>query len=310
MSVHQSAFVSFDQKIKLDWHDESAILRDKRDAVLSRLTRAGVSHRSFNQGSYAMRTGILPEKSDYDIDVAVFLTGNGVGSLTAKAAKQIVYDAVQGHTSQVKWLTNCVRVQYVKSGEPTYHIDLAVYREHSGIGTPLALARGKQFAATSEWIPGDPQRFLDLFDQRFSGNDRDQYRRVIRALKRWKDVNFSSEGNAAPIGVGIAMSAYLQFVPVKTFAGVYDDLAACLQLVTAMRNNFSFAFGPDQSVGNRLVAKMPVAPFDDVYRKMTNQQMKEFYQRLEKLTQQLSEAQRMGLRSPLVKAFGSDFPSS
>lgn len=62
-------------------------------------------------------------------------------------------------------------------------------------------------------------------------------------------------------------------------------------------------------MGNRLTARMPVAPRDDVFARMTDQQMSEFKVRLDKLAGWLDEARRTGCTGPLRRAFGVAFPS-
>ena len=301
----QGALRAFDQTIKLDWNSDEAALREKRERVLTRLRGAGVSFQFFNQGSYAMRVGVKPIDGDFDIDVGIVVAGSPAD---AKAAKRSVFEAVRDHTTQVEWRRHCVRVQYVRVGQPRFHVDLAVYRERQW-GGGLELAVGKEHSATVEWSPSDPKGLISHYDARHSGEARDQFRRVTRYLKRWKDVHFPSHGNAAPIGVGIAMSAYHWFTPqLGGWGSSPDDLSALAGLVDSMRRSFRMERGPDGQFASRLVAKVPVTPHDDVYRRMTNQQMKEFLGRLDVLAQQLESARR-GDRHALRTAFGTDFPS-
>ena len=61
-------------KIRLSY-DDNAELREKRDILLRKLkdniAADAASFSSFNQGSYAMHTGIKPDNGDYDIDVGL-----------------------------------------------------------------------------------------------------------------------------------------------------------------------------------------------------------------------------------------------
>ncbi|MBT9786732.1 hypothetical protein GPK98_16310 [[Clostridium] symbiosum] len=69
----QSEFISFHNKIKLS--DENSELREKRNILLDKLkkniSQDAASYTTFNQGSYAMGTGIKPEDGDFDIDVGL-----------------------------------------------------------------------------------------------------------------------------------------------------------------------------------------------------------------------------------------------
>ena len=69
----QSEFLTFHDKIKLS--EENQELRNKRDILLNKLRKnisdKAASFTTFNQGSYAMGTGIKPDDGDFDIDVGL-----------------------------------------------------------------------------------------------------------------------------------------------------------------------------------------------------------------------------------------------
>ena len=71
----QKEFEEFHDTIKLKEFDENETLRKKRDILLKKLrlniSEDAASYTTFNQGSYAMGTGIKPEDGDYDIDVGI-----------------------------------------------------------------------------------------------------------------------------------------------------------------------------------------------------------------------------------------------
>jgi hypothetical protein len=311
-SPFQSRFLRFHEAIKLGSTDENAILREKRDAVLKRLRDRGLVFVPLNQGSYAMGTGVLPVQADYDIDVGVILSGDSRPS-DPLAAKKAIYDAVIGHTQIVEWRRHCIRVQYIKAGEPTYHVDLPVYWKDRW-GT-LTLAVGKQNSGVGykEWQDADPKALIERVTGHLSDEDKWQFRRVIRYLKRWKDVHFPIMGNAAPVGIGITVAALNWFSPSKDWlAGTssgYDDLTATLDLVNKMRNAFGLAWN-DGGLAARLTVNLPTKPYSDVFQRMTNQQMKEFKERLDTLAGRLNTAKVSGDSAELVRAFGADFPGS
>lgn len=294
-----AALRRLDETVKLDWHSESATLREKRDRVLNRLRQAAVPFESFNQGSYELQTGINPPSRDYDIDVGLILTSPQVSSLSPIQAKQIVWDAVRGHTAQVEWRRNCIRVQYQDGGVPIYHVDLAIYRKD--YGGSLALASGKQHSADSTWIRSEASGLARVIEDRYSGESLARFRRVVRLLKYWAAVNFSSQGNAMPVGIGLTVSAweYLRYT------GATATDAECLQVVVErMQHAFVWARGPDGMMGTRIVAPVPVLPLDDAYRRMTNQQMIEFRSRLARLAGSLAAARSQQFVVPLQSEFG------
>lgn len=316
----QPLFRRFHETIQLKRFDENAELREKRDRILNRL-RDNLDKQSepqkikfdwFNQGSYAMGTGVKPRDGDYDIDIGVVLNIDRA-KYDPVTVKGWIYKAVDGHTTDVSWRRPCITVNYREGGKQIYHVDLAILAKDPSSGS-LYLAIGKEHAAKEqqEWQQDDRKGFMEAVESRFSGEDAAQLRRVIRYLKRWKDVQFPTEGHAAPTGLALTVAAFKWFQPRKTGAGQsaeYDDLAATLALTRLMLNGFVQVW--DSGNGRympRLSLQFPKAPFDDVLARMTNQQMLEFQQRLEKLIKWLEEASRTGSTAPLRSAFGSDFP--
>lgn len=309
----QSQFLKFHQLIQLAHFDENATLREKRDRVLTRL-RSG-SPRSFewfNQGSYAMGTGVEPVRGDYDIDVGVVYSGSDrPDPLTVKGW---VYGAVADHTSDVEWRRPCVTVWYRQGGERIYHVDLAIYWKDTW--GQLSLAVGKQHSGRDqvEWQGHDPRGLIERVCGYASGEDRNQFRRVIRYLKRWKDNHFSPEGHASPVGIGLTAAALSWFQAVKqdpwaSGASSYDDMAATQRLVQAMRRSFVPTWHSGE-YAHRLRAALPVAPRNDVFERMTNQQMKEFAGRLERLDGLLDRARVQADANSLRVAFGDQFPTT
>jgi predicted nucleotidyltransferase len=310
----QSLFQRFHETIRLKRPNENATLVEKRDRVLKRLNdNLSISFTPFNQGSYAMSTGIKPvnDGSDYDIDVAIVLDINPRNNDPVEV-KRLVYEAVYGHTSDVEWRRPCITVNYHRAGDVLCHVDLAILAKDPYSGT-LYLAIGKEHSSRNEreWQPDDRKGFMEAVKNRFDGEDAVQFRRVIRYLKRWKDVHFASEGRAAPSGLSLTVAAFHWFQPMKAsyYSTEYDDLSATANLVHSIRQRFGQVV--DRSLNRyvpRLSLQFPTVPRDDVFERMTNQQMLEFHQRLENLSGWLEDARRTNTITPLRRAFGKDFP--
>ena len=311
----QTLFRRFDEAIKLRRYKESKELVEKSQIILDRIRdKIAVPHtfQFFPQGSYAVGTGIKPaEKGDYDIDVGIEFNvcwedHNPV------VVKGWVYDAVKGLTEDVRWRGPCITVYYKKGGEPRYHVDLAILaKDRHGAG--LRLARGKQNAAPPdrEWQPDDRKAFMQAVETRHPDQNGEQFRRVIRYLKRWKEEQFPREGRSAPTGLALTVAALHWFRPMtgRGPSADDDDLGATLSLVESLRANFRQVWDqPAQRNKYRLSLRFPFAPNDDVVSRMSNEQHQQFYQRVEKLVELLGEARRTGTTTPLRKAFGSEFP--
>lgn len=308
----QPLFRRFEETIKLARFEENKELRDKRDKILDRMReKMKVKFDWFNQGSYEMGTGVKPLDGDYDIDIGIVLDVDR-HKYDPVTVKGWIHEAVKDHTTDVQWRRPCITVNYRQRGETIYHVDLAILAKEQATGA-LHLAIGKEHSAKEqrEWQQDDRKGFMAAVEIRFAGEEMAQFRRVIRYLKRWKDVHFASEGRAAPTGLALTVAAYQWFRPATTGWGpsaAPDDLAATTSLVQAIRSQFRQTWdAPQQRSLYRISLQFPFAPWDDVFGRMTNQQSQELYQRLEKLSGWLEEA-RGGSTAPLRKAFGEQFP--
>ena len=91
------------------------------------------SYTTFNQGSYAMHTGIKPISGEYDIDVGLWFDMSKEDAKPLEA-KQWVYDALQNQTDDVRIKTPCVTITYKENGKPSYHVDLTIYATKNSDG--------------------------------------------------------------------------------------------------------------------------------------------------------------------------------
>lgn len=330
MADVQPQFEGFHEAIKLGNFDENAELREKRDRILDRLKenldelRTGgkaPAYETFNQGSYAMGTGVKPLDSDYDIDVGIRFKIAKDDYPDPVEVKEWVYEALKGHTKRVEVRRSCVTVYYSRGDEPIYHVDLAIYSDRDcNPDGKMYLAKGRLNSAPEYrvWEPADPQGLMDLIAGRFPDpEDAKQFRRVVRYLKRWRDVKFTATGNAAPIGIGLTVAAYLWFSPTykvpDPFSGArrYNDLPGLYRLISAMLGRFTTVYAEGEWA-ERLRVELPVEPHNDLFGKMTNLQMRTFKTKLEALRQVLSQAidevDPVEACKLLRSEFGDDFP--
>ncbi|MHC5724539.1 MAG: cyclic GMP-AMP synthase DncV-like nucleotidyltransferase, partial [Nostoc sp.] len=327
----QSQMCQFDQALKLKRFDENEILREKRDRILNRLDQGlkaifeckGLKppkYINFDQGSYAMGTGTKPIDGNYDIDTGIQFKISKDDYSDPVKVKEWVYLALVGHTKRVEIRRPCVTVFYQQDDEPIYHVDLAIYsdKDYNPDGK-MYLAKGKLNSSASHrfWQESDPQALINLIKNHFSDTDDDQqFRRTIRYLKRWKDVKFSSDGNAAPIGIGITVAAYYWFNPVYTRDSFTnkrsdDDLEALQGFVKTMLTKFQDVNSNSNTI-KRLIVELPVSPHCDLFEAMTDNQMADFQDKLEILLDAIEEAQQkvdpVEACKILQKQFGDAFP--
>lgn len=330
MADLQTQFNKFHEAIKIDFEGNEP-LREKRDIILDAL-RAGLKKKyptdtptfdSFNQGSYDVATGVEPlEGEDYDIDVGIVFNipkdnNKPVG------VKEVVFEILNAaYQRKVEIKKPCVRVQYHKAGEKAYHIDLAVYsrgtNRDGSFNDTIHIAKGKPSSLADDkfWEISEPHKLKTLIKSKFSDNsDREQFRRIIRYLKRWKDWNFPSSGNSRPTGIALTALCYDFFSVEKTpflntktnsISYRYNDALALLNTVKKIINQFNNK--------DNISVKLPVKPKNDLFEKMTNIQMSNFKQKLETLKDKLESSMNDKVLSTacekLIKVFGDDFPTS
>jgi hypothetical protein len=278
-------------------------------------------YETFDQGSYKMGTGIIPQDNDYDIDVGVSFHVSKDDYSDPVVVKTWVYDALDVHPhKKVEMRRPCVTVFYQKDGDPIYHVDLAIYSDEScNADGKKYLAKGKLDSSSDNksWEVSEPQKLANAIGDKHSGDDNKQFIRVIRYLKRWKDYNFSTNGNATASGIGLTIAAYNWFSPNKILTDVvaikykYNDLQSTRNVVKGMLDNFvKNQIGSE--ITERLKVYLPVAPYSDLFEKMTNNQMVDLKNKLNSLLDALNSASHEVDPQKACKALrnvlGNDFP--
>ena len=265
-----------------------------------------------------MNTGIIPGDGDYDIDVGLKFDMSISDYPDPMVPKRWVRDALIGHTKRVEIKRSCVTVTYQINSEPAYHIDFAIYS--SSNSDNMYIAKGKEFSEASNifWELSDPQLLINIINDKYKDDDRLQFKRVIRYLKKWKNYNFDISGSSAPTGIALTVLAYYYFFVRSIFDNVrmktvYDDHSALISFVETIKNSFAYTYDVDTgSWYHTISAKLPVEPRNDLFGKMTKTQMESFYNKLDNLHKALMEAKNNEKRSEacriLVTQFGNEFP--
>ncbi|MCM3082077.1 nucleotidyltransferase [Brevibacillus agri] len=317
----QQQFLQFHDNIKLTMEDNEE-LRNKRDIIVKRIKEnipdAAKPFTIFTQGSYAMFTGIQPLDNDYDIDVGLYFEMSK-DDVKPVDAKKWVLDAIDGHTKDVRMKTPCVTATYAAG----YHVDVTVYAAENSDGK-VYLAKGKPSSneENKTWDESNPKDLIQVISTHLSNaDDRKQFRRIVRYLKRWKDVQFSGVVNGKPSGIALTACAYhyltIQKVVVDLFTGKteYRDLDALISLISSLLGRFYTVVeyeGDELVTYERLSVTLPVSPYPDLFIKMTNKQMVTFKEKLESLKKALEDARAKedptDAAELLQKHFGSSFP--
>lgn len=330
MANIQKQLEDFHDKIKLGRLKENAELRDKRDKITKKVKEGlekyfedkGMDIPSIEfiaQGSYAIDTGIKPIDGNYDIDEGVIISLNKEEyEDNPTKFKEIVRDIMLTHTSIPPEIKKpCVTITYSENEEPKYHVDLPIYLKSSN-DENLYLSWGNETSKINkEWQLSDPEGLNNHIRNAFSGEDKKQFKRIVRYLKKWKDKVFASEtSDGTPPSIGITLIAADKLKALKktnkiTGKEEYNDLEAMKLLVDDIISLFSCKYYIDEEEFLHTIEyNLPVGNKGDVFSKMTNKKMNSFYNKVLKLQTALeyaiNETDPTMACKELVKYFGDD----
>jgi hypothetical protein len=305
MADIQAQFEKFHDTIRVDF-DMSTDLRDSRDVVLNLIRKhlkdnQRPAFRELHQGSYKMKTGVKPlADRDYDIDIGLRFFVD-FKEYDASIVRGWVFDAVKDHTNVCKNGGPCVRVVY----QAGYHLDLVTYAVEDQAGTD----RYRLAHKTNGWRDADPPSLLDHVNaarKQFEGTEdgatqTDQFRRIVRYLRRWDDVHNPDEGDSKPTGLAFVLMCCSHLAPQWFIDRRPDDRAALEQLCWLM-----------SAYPGRIVANKPTPEYEDMFGRLSDADMNALKQRFASLAEALRQA---GATVDPVRAckllrsqFGDDFP--
>lgn len=310
----QKEFDTFHEKIKLKKYDENKDLRDKRDLLIDELrdalkdekipgTDKSLTFRSINQGSYAMNTGIRPKHDDYDIDVGVIFNVTNE-EYESGTLKKLVRDKLNKSNRTVKYKRPCITVEYKTED---YHVDFAVYSDNN---SDIHIAWGKEFSDEKLWYKSEPEELTSwVADVSTDPDKAAQFRRCVRFLKKWKEKQFNSGGNGAPPSIGLTIQTRKAF----NFYDKKSDLNALITVAKYIKDSFCDEYDHASSKWMKnIVVDLPVAPYKNVYYKMTLIQKDKFHEKVDILLEALEEAEREESAHKASKilrnVFGDEFP--
>ncbi|CAK0781778.1 Nucleotidyltransferase [Gammaproteobacteria bacterium] len=306
MSDAQIQFQAFHNAILLD-PESNDLLREKRDTLLRELKEKidpkAPSYSEFHQGSYALSTGVKPISADPDMDIGIVFNCLPEDYHDPVKLKCYIKNALKRHNRSVRVRNPCVTVEYMKNGSPELHIDMAVYCTNSADVTQLARGRDTDPANIEYryWEASEAKKLNDKIINAFSGTNRDQWRRVVRYLKRWRDIK---------IGHKNIPSIALTVEAMDRFHAVYNEVDGKPRDLIAMRDLLDRILGC--WVTSRLQIWLPVQPYCDLLENVIDNQMVDFKKRLTKLHDTLNDADKEADTHEACKLlqaqFGDDFP--
>ena len=316
MSI-QTHFDKFHDKIKLGRGDDAykkARERDDsiKDEVKSAFSTAGYPIVSdFIQGSLKTHTGIVPTSGDYDIDRALVIEDDTAPENPVVPKKKVLDVLRDRNFKNPEIKKPCVTADYASDA---VHIDFIVYKR-SRERYYLAVGKENSDENNREWSAADPHGLIDWINDNspYGGDDAkeaiEQFRRLVRYLKRWRDVQFSETVRSKVYSIGLTVMTKERFVRSFSTEGARQDLPALRKTVAAILS--ASYFHEEQPGKYRVRACLPVQPWRDIFDGSSLDTGTQLYNKLERLKEKLAEAEGLSDERKqceiLNELFGPDF---
>lgn len=308
MANVQSLFETFHSRIRT-YYEINKTLMEKKDIIVKRVkSHLAKNNRPscepFIQGSYKMKVGICALKGmEYDIDVGLRFSFDE-NSYTAEEVRKWVFEAVDGHTdTAVEKKASCIRVTYADG----YHVDLVAY---AWWDDAYRVEQHRLAHKSKGWRPANPPKLVQIvaearkpFEGTEDANEKtDQFRRVVRYLKRWNDHAIPRESADKPSGIALVLLTKQHLTgPAHSWDGTSDDRQALERVATAA----ALTYG-------RISVIKPTPEGEDLFAGLSDTAMDDLKKRFGKLRDALVFAKNTNEAAEackeLKKELGDDFP--
>ena len=293
----QRHFDKFHDKIKLGREDDAyKKARERDDSIKKEVSSAFASAgypvvHDFIQGSLKTHTGIVPISGDYDIDRALVIEA-GTAPDDPVVPKKKTLDVLEDRGfKNAKIKKPCVTADYANDN---VHIDFIIYKR-SGSGHYLAVGKQNSDESNREWSAADPHGLIDWVNDDNSAWGADakaalaQFRRLVRYLKRWRDVQFSETVAARIFSIGLTVMVKESHVSSFSTEGARQDLQSLRKTVEAILASGYFA--EEQAGHYRVRVDLPKEPWRDIFHGSSLDTGTQLYNKLTRLKDKLAEAE-------------------
>lgn len=266
----QTHFTKFHNKIKLTRESDAySDARKKDSSILSEIRKAFSDEGypivdDFFQGSFSTNTAIHSLDDDFDIDHAVVIDRDKAPENPVDTKKTVMKVLNNHGFKNAKIKKPCITADY--SGL-NLHIDITVYSKSSD-SYKLAVGKACSGEDHREWSNSDPKGLRDWInetkDYADSPNDtQQQFIRIVRYIKRWRDYNFSPVVRSKVFSIGLTVMIKERFEPHFDEDGKPDDLQALKATVDNILNhNYFLLAGIDKY---KVSVYLPVTPRRDIF---------------------------------------------
>lgn len=312
----QTHFNSFHERIKLGREDAAYRKARKRDDSIKADVKTAFREAGypvvadFIQGSLKTHTAINPIAGDYDIDRALVIDDETAPENPVEPKKEALGVLEDRGFKNAKIKKPCVTADYLSDN---IHIDFIIYKR-SGDQHWLAVGKKNSDEHNRKWSACDPLGLLEWINttDEYGDDAADagaQFRRLVRYLKRWRDVQFTESVAAKIYSIGLTVMVKQQFRFSFDDEGGEDDLTALRETAIAILEGPYFTeVEADRYDVN---VSLPVEPWRDIFDGSSLNTGTRFHNELARLVQKLEEAaEEVDERKQceiLNKLFGDDF---
>ena len=313
----QTHFNKFHKKIKLGRKDDAYKKARERDDSIKEKVKTAFREAGypvvddFIQGSLNTHTGIVPISGDYDIDRALVIDDEKAPENPVTPKKKALDVLENRGFKNAKIKKPCVTADYASDN---VHIDFIIYKR-SEDQYCLAVGKKNSDEDNREWSFADPLGLMewisDFSDYYYDepSDVRDQFRRLVRYLKRWRDVQFSETVGAKVYSIGLTVMIKEQLQVSFSTEGARQDLQALRKTVGAILD--AGYFTEEQAGRYRIHVDLPVEPRRDIFDGSSLDTGTQLYNKLKSLEKKLAEAEELSNERKqceiLNKLFGDDF---
>lgn len=315
----QTHFQEFHDKIKLGRQDDAYKKARNRDDSITKAVKAAFNEagypviHDFIQGSLKTNTGVVPLEGDYDIDRALVVDSENAPENPVDPKKETLEVLKNRGFKNAKIKKPCVTADYAADN---VHIDLVIYKK-SNQQHFLAVGKKNSDENNREWSGADPLGLIDwINDDSDYGEDaeeiRGQFRRLVRYLKRWRDVQFSQAVAAKVFSIGLTVMAKERLSWSFSTEGASQDLVALRKTVEAILSWCYFQPEEYPQDGKyRVSVSLPKEPWRDIFDGSSVDTGTQLYNKLTYLKNKLLEVEGLSDERKqceiLNKLFGEDF---
>ena len=312
----QTHFNQFHDRIKLGRQDDAYKKARERDDSITKQVKTAFEEagypvvHDFIQGSLKTNTGIVPVRGDYDIDRALVIGAEDAPENPVDPKKKALEVLGSRGFKNAKIKKPCVTADYASDN---VHIDFVIYKK-SAEQHYLAVGKKNSEEKNRVWSGADPLGLIDwINDDSDYGEDADetrgQFRRLVRYLKRWRDIQFSDAVVAKVFSIGLTVMVKKRLVWSFSTEGASQDLEALRGTVAAILDGGYFVYVDAEKY--RVSVCLPKQPWRDIFDGSSVETGTQLYNKLTNLKAKLGEVEDESDERKqceiLNKLFGDDF---